>query len=238
MSIETREPLRIVVVGAHPDDPESGCGGLIAKLTGAGHEVVCAYATACARGRMCGGRPEREVREAEARAACELLRAKAMFFPYEHETFAVTPVILETFSQWLRDTAPHIVVAHWPIDTHLNHHAAGSIVWQCYLQRPAWQLYFFEVMNERQTMAFMPGQYLDIGDVCELKRRAVLCHESQNPEEIWRAHERMHGQRGEECGVQSAEGYCMPCPRRGLEVLPVPMLFGKKRGGRGQEHHA
>jgi hypothetical protein len=28
--------LRAVVFGAHPDDPESGCGGLIALLTKAG----------------------------------------------------------------------------------------------------------------------------------------------------------------------------------------------------------
>jgi len=41
--------LRVVVFGAHPDDPESGCGGLIALLTQAGHEVVVAYAT-CYRG--------------------------------------------------------------------------------------------------------------------------------------------------------------------------------------------
>lgn len=41
--------LRVVVFGAHPDDPESGCGGLIALLRKAGHEVVVGYAT-CYRG--------------------------------------------------------------------------------------------------------------------------------------------------------------------------------------------
>jgi hypothetical protein len=41
--------LRVVVFGAHPDDPESGCGGLIALLTKEGHEVTAAYAT-CFRG--------------------------------------------------------------------------------------------------------------------------------------------------------------------------------------------
>lgn len=230
MSIDTKERLRIVVLGAHPDDPESGCGGLIAKLTGAGHEVVCAYATMHKRGRTHDDRPEREVREEEARAACELLRAKPMFFPYEHGAFAATPVIMETFSQWLRDMHPHIVTAHWPIDTHLNHHALGSIVWQCYLHRPEWQLYFFEVMNERQSMAFTPTQYIDIGEVRELKRRAVLCHTSQEPETIWREHDRMHKRRGEECGVEFAEGYCIPCPQRELPVLPVPTLFPRKRG--------
>jgi LmbE family N-acetylglucosaminyl deacetylase len=37
--------LKIVVFGAHPDDPESGAGGLIAMLTREGNEVICAYGT-------------------------------------------------------------------------------------------------------------------------------------------------------------------------------------------------
>ena len=38
--------LKVVVFGGHPDDPESGAGGLIATLTRQGHEVICAYGTA------------------------------------------------------------------------------------------------------------------------------------------------------------------------------------------------
>ena len=36
---------KIVVVGGHPDDPESGCGGTVAKLTKLGHEVTLMYFT-------------------------------------------------------------------------------------------------------------------------------------------------------------------------------------------------
>ena len=42
---DQNKKLRVVVVGAHPDDPESGCGGLIALLTKAGHEVIVGYLT-------------------------------------------------------------------------------------------------------------------------------------------------------------------------------------------------
>ena len=36
---------KIIVVGAHPDDPETACGGTMVLLSQAGHEVVSAYLT-------------------------------------------------------------------------------------------------------------------------------------------------------------------------------------------------
>src|SRR5262249_57462717 len=78
---DQKKKLRVVVFGAHPDDPESGCGGLIALLAKAGHEVTVAYAT-CFRGeRKIGAEAEGGVRRREATAACQVLRAKPHFFP-------------------------------------------------------------------------------------------------------------------------------------------------------------
>ncbi len=37
--------IKVVVAGAHPDDPESGCGGTIALYSDLGHEVVVLYLT-------------------------------------------------------------------------------------------------------------------------------------------------------------------------------------------------
>ena len=37
--------LKVVCVGAHPDDPESGCGGTLLKYAEAGHEVTVIYVT-------------------------------------------------------------------------------------------------------------------------------------------------------------------------------------------------
>ena len=38
-------PINIVCVGAHPDDPEAGCGGTLASLASAGHNVTLLYLT-------------------------------------------------------------------------------------------------------------------------------------------------------------------------------------------------
>ena len=37
--------LRVVCVGGHPNDPESGCGGTLTRLAIAGHSVSIIYLT-------------------------------------------------------------------------------------------------------------------------------------------------------------------------------------------------
>ena len=37
--------LKIVCVGGHPDDPESGCGGTLALLAAEGHDITIIYLT-------------------------------------------------------------------------------------------------------------------------------------------------------------------------------------------------
>ena len=74
---------------------------------------------------------------------------------------------------------PDIVVTHWPLDTHPNHHVVSSLVWQSYRRQGGWNLYFFEVMTDQQTLAFKPELYLDIGQVREIKKQA---RPSQEPE--------------------------------------------------------
>jgi LmbE family N-acetylglucosaminyl deacetylase len=188
--------LRVVVFGPHPDDPESGCGGLIALLTRDGHEVIVAYAT-CYRGqRRIGGEPESLVRRREATEACRILGARPHFFDYAHEKFTADEAALKTVSGWLKEVKPDVVVTHWPLDTHPNHHVASSLVWQCYTQKAAWSLYFFEVMTDQQTLSFRPDLYLDVESVYTVKQKALRRHQSQQPDGIWKVHDLMSRRRG------------------------------------------
>lgn len=216
--------LKVVVFGGHPDDPESGAGGLIAQLTRQGHEVIVAYGTAFRGDRRFFDRPEAEVRRAEGTAACEVLGATPWFFPYAHEKLAADETTLREVSAWLDSVKPDIVVTHWPLDTHPNHHVVSSLVWRCYQRQGGWNLYFFEVMTDQQTLAFKPELYLDIAPVRDLKKRSLDEHKSQGPEEIWRVHERMHRRRGADCGVDFAEAYSLVEAKSGCPLLPVTFL--------------
>src|SRR5207245_10534183 len=102
--------LRVIVFGAHPDDPETGCGGLIALLTREGHEVIVAYAT-CFRGdRKIGGEPEAVVRRPGAAAARQILGATPHFFDYAHEKLTADEATVEVVSAWLKKVRPDVVV--------------------------------------------------------------------------------------------------------------------------------
>jgi N-acetylglucosamine malate deacetylase 1 len=221
--------LRVVVFGGHPDDPESGAGGLVATLTQKGHEVICAYATTFRGDRRFFRRSEGEVREEEATAACKVLGAKPKFFPYAHEKLVADEASLKEVASWLAEVKPDIVVTHWPLDTHPNHHVVSSLVWQCYQRRGGWNLYFFEVMTNQQTIGFDPDLFLDITPVRDVKKRSLGEHKSQGPEEIWQVHERMHLKRGAGCGVEYAEAYKLVEAKEGCPLLPVP--FREKVAG-------
>src|SRR3954447_12580903 len=72
--------LKVVVVGAHPDDPESSCGGTMARYADLGHEVVAVYLTRGEAGIK--GKTAEEaaaIRTAEAQRACSILKASAVF---------------------------------------------------------------------------------------------------------------------------------------------------------------
>src|SRR3954468_10961295 len=71
---------KIVCVGGHPDDPESGCGGTLAKLANTGNEVTIIYLTTGEAG--IEGKTHDQaaaIRKQEAINACKILNARPVF---------------------------------------------------------------------------------------------------------------------------------------------------------------
>lgn len=200
--------MKIIVFGAHPDDPESGCGGMALQHSMRGDEVVFAYATTFREGRCFFGEPEQKVRTEEAETACRLLGVRPYFFPYPHETISLTPPHRDEVTEFFERESPDIVVVHWPVDTHPDHRAVGVLGLDAYLRLGTpFVLYFFEVMTGVQSLHFHPTHYVDITAVAEKKREATFLHKSQQPENWWGCHKDMHRMRGRECGVELAEAY-------------------------------
>jgi LmbE family N-acetylglucosaminyl deacetylase len=217
--------MKILVLGAHPDDPESSCGGLAAQCVKAGHEVVFMYGTAFRQGRQFFGRPEKEVRTEEALAACEVLGVKGIMLDYPHGGIDVNAENTARITAYLMAEHPDVLIAHWPVDTHYDHCCIGAHALSAYLSpETSFEFYYFEVMTGHQSMLFHPTHYVDISDVAEIKHQSLLCHKSQNGEAVWQDHEIMHRFRGRECGVKRAEAY-IRLDRKGTAQTNLPGLI-------------
>lgn len=201
--------LKIVVVGAHPDDPESGCGGVIALLADAGHEVVCLYLTRGEAGIPGKSHEEAaQIRTTEAEAACKILGARAIFADQIDGATEVNAQRYDELAAILEAEAPNLVFGHWPVDSHRDHRASALLTYEAWLRAEGkFTLYFFEVMSGTQSQQFTPTHYIDITSVEDRKREACKAHASQHPEGFYTHHDQMNRFRGKEARVKYAEAY-------------------------------
>lgn len=213
MSLPAAINKKVVCVGGHPDDPESGCGGTLAKFIKAGYEVTIIYLTSGEAGIK--GKTHEEaasIRTKEAIAACKILEAKPVFAGQIDGDTVISNEWFNKIKKLIEAEKPAIVFTHWPIDSHKDHQAASILTIQAWMKSDrSFELYFFEVCAGAQTMSFKPTDYIDITDTRELKRKAVYEHISQVPESIYNAvdcnHALMEQRRGKEINVTYAEAF-------------------------------
>jgi LmbE family N-acetylglucosaminyl deacetylase len=208
--VTAEKKLRIVVVGAHPDDPESGCGGTIALYTNLGHEVMILYLTRGEAG--VEGKTIQEaaaIRTVESEKACAILKAQPMFAGQIDGDTAVNRTRYADFRKILESEHPNLVLTHWPTDSHRDHRAASLLVYDAWLEGGRkFALYYYEVDQGAQTQVFHPTHYVDITRTESRKRAACFAHISQNPETgFYKLHEKMHQFRGMECSCELAEAF-------------------------------
>jgi LmbE family N-acetylglucosaminyl deacetylase len=202
--------LRVLCVGAHPGDPEFGCGGTLAKYSDLGHLVTILYLT---RGEA--GDPTKTFEESaalrtkEAQTSCAILKASPMFAGQIDGHTELNKVSNGTMTQMILSTKPDIVFTHWPLDSHVDHQIAGLLTLTAWISSGRqFHLYFYEVNTGSETMGFEPTDYVDITDVRERKKTALLAHQTQNPQEVYDDYfKAMEDFRGLEVSKKAAEGF-------------------------------
>ena len=204
------KPLNIVCIGAHPGDPEFGCGGTLAKYSDAGHNVTILYLT---RGEASDASKTFEqmaaLRTKEAETACNILRAKALFAGQIDANTELNKKSIAGITGLIMMQAPDIVFTHWPLDTHQDHQVAALLGFNAWAKSSqAFQLYYYEVNTGSETMDFAPTDYVDITAVRDRKKEAMFAHQTQSPEEVYASFfKTMEDFRGLEAGVPAAEGF-------------------------------
>ncbi|MFM8320466.1 MAG: PIG-L deacetylase family protein [Chloroflexota bacterium] len=202
-------PQRILVVLAHPDDPEFFCGATIARWTDAGHEVVYWLLTCGDKGaqdpdtdptELCGDR------RAEQRRAADVLGVKGVNF-LENPDGYLEPIMAlrKEVTRIIRQERPDVLVACDPKTlyvgdmriNHPDHRAAGQVVLDAVFPAAGNPLYFPELMREQGLMphtprevwislTLEPNERHDVTDLWERKIAAIQQHASQigDPEKL------------------------------------------------------
>lgn len=201
--------LRIVVAGGHPGDPEYGCGGTVARYADLGHTVTLLYLN---RGeKSCPEtQPNRgaDVRVPEARRACEILKARAVFADQCDGHAVVDPAHYDEFRVLVAAQRPDVLFTHWPVDSHADHRAISALAYDAWLKSGKTSaFYFYEVSDGEDTQMFSPTDYVDISATEARKRAACYAHDSQNPDKFYALQSEVARFRGIESGFVQAEAF-------------------------------
>jgi LmbE family N-acetylglucosaminyl deacetylase len=167
--------MKVVSIGAHPDDVELGMGGTLAKHARSGDKV---HIVLCTLGGVSG---DPEEREEEARKAASVLGVSKMHI-LDYPAPKLNQPSLE-FEEVMRkvisDIKPHRVYVHSPHDYHQVHSAISKMTKGATEKENIGQLLFYEVISST-TLEFRPNAYVDITGCIDLKIKSVEAHKSQS----------------------------------------------------------
>ena len=218
----TARRLKLMVAGGHPGDPEYGCGGTVARYTDMGHEAVLLYLNEGEP--VTSGKPPKGpkgFRIAEARKACEILKARPLFAGQIDGAAVVDNAHYAAFRKIIEDEQPDVLLTQWPVDNHPDHRATSMLSYDAWLHMgKKFAFYYYEVSNGEDTLMFSPTEYVDISGVEERKRAACYAHASQSPDRFYDLQSRVANFRGLESGHRQAEAY-MRHPQSPHDLLPA-----------------
>jgi LmbE family N-acetylglucosaminyl deacetylase len=216
--------LKVIVCGGHPGDPEYGCGGTIAKLTQLGHEVVLLYLND-------GGWPPTPptTRIAEARKACEILKARPAYAGQANGHAIVDNAHYDDFQKLIATEAPDAVLTQWPIDNHADHRAITMLTYNAWHKLgQKFALYYYEVSDGEDTLQFSPNRYVDISATEPTKKAACYAHASQTPDRYYALQDDVAKFRGIESGYNRAEAFLLQL-QSPYDIFPLADTYSPKQ---------
>jgi LmbE family N-acetylglucosaminyl deacetylase len=215
---------KILVILAHPDDPEFFCGATLARWASKGHEIVYCLLTCGDKGsndRSISSDDLCSMRVKEQRAAAEVIGAKIVRFMGYADGYIIPDLELrKEVTRVIRQEKPDIIVTSDPLlvyagETRLNHpdhRAAGQVVIDAVFPAAGNHLYFPELLEEglephtpAEVWLSIPQTatvVMDVTDFWESKIRALQEHKTQigDPEKLA---ERMRERRTQESQAEA-----------------------------------
>jgi LmbE family N-acetylglucosaminyl deacetylase len=224
---------RILAFGTHPDDIEFMCGGTLALLAKAGHEIHMAVMAGGEMGSPTLPAPAiREKRLAEARAAADILGATFHFAGGHDIEVQYDSEYRRRTIRVVREADPTVILCPPPIDYLIDHEETSRLVRNAAFIAPCPNfdcgvpttptakiayLYYWNAVGLKDIFGRpLPLTCaIDIGEVLDVKQRMLACHESQREwlkfingwDEYLEIMKRGAAEEGARAGRAAAEGF-------------------------------
>ena len=192
---------RVLVIMAHPDDPDFICGGTIALMATQGIEVTYMILTNGDKGNHNPEITRNQLiafRKIEQRAAAAVCGVKDVLFMGEEDGFLrPTREIRERVTREIRRLKPQLVICQDPDrylvgDSYINHpdhRNAGLVALEAIFPAADNPMFYPEMADEgygphKISQLYVHGPAdakvkIDITEVIETKIAAILCHKTQ-----------------------------------------------------------
>ena len=184
--------LRVLCIGAHPDDCDLHCGGIALKYRELGHQVkFIATANGDAGHREMGGGALARRRYAEAQAAAKVADLEYQILDNHDGELQADLATRKVIIGLIHEFEPDLVITHRPNDYHPDHRATAILVQDaiflatvpniCPLTPSLTDAPVLGYTYDRFTepTPFVPTVIVDTDDVVERKVDMLHCHESQ-----------------------------------------------------------
>jgi LmbE family N-acetylglucosaminyl deacetylase len=220
MTESSESPDRVMVIGAHPDDPEFGCAGTVMKWAQVGRSITYVLLTSGDKGSPDPTlRPGQlaAMREDEQRAAAQDLGVEqVVFLGYPDGLLENTLELRRRLCGIIRQRRPHIVMTidPWrPYQLHPDHRAAGLVALDAIYAAREWYIFPEQLVGDaepwrvEEAYLFWTGNadhWEDITCCFEARIAALSRHSSQVDGKFEEVVERIR-QRAREAGAQARE---------------------------------
>ena len=187
--------MRILAIGAHPDDLEIFAFGTLSAWAAMGADLVLAVATDGARG---GALPPDDLRRLRAEETTRALSALGVprMLGFADGALRADAALETALADLIAGTRPDLVLTHAPNDYHADHRALCAAV----LQASGFSVpvLFMDTLN---GTGFAPTHWVDVGAHWPAKLAAIRAHATQDPERFVRMVERQAAFRAGECNA-------------------------------------
>jgi LmbE family N-acetylglucosaminyl deacetylase len=219
-------PIRVMVIGAHPDDPEFGCAGAVAKWAQEGKELTYVLLTSGDKGshnREMSPGAVASIREKEQEAAATELGVKTVIFRHHPDGVLVNNLDLRReICELIRRRRPNVVVTIDPwrlYQLHPDHRAAGQAALDAVYAAREHFIFPEQLVGEvepwRVDEVFLfwtdnADYWEDVTASMDRRIAALKRHQSQLGERVDQVEERIRKMArvvGEKAGFEYAEGF-------------------------------